>query len=34
MGHTNDMTVGNPTRSILHFALPMIGGYLLQQILY
>ena len=31
MGHTNDMTVGNPTRSILHFALPMIGGYLLQQ---
>ena len=31
MGHTHDMTVGNPTRSILHFALPMIGGYLLQQ---
>ena len=32
MAHTNDMTVGSPTRSILHFALPMIAGYLLQQL--
>ena len=31
MGHINDMTKGNPTRGILHFAIPMIAGYLLQQ---
>lgn len=29
--NTNDMTVGNPTRGILHFALPLILGYILQQ---
>lgn len=29
--NTNDITVGNPTRGILHFALPLILGYILQQ---
>lgn len=28
----NDMTTGSPTRHILNFALPLIGGYLLQQL--
>jgi len=28
---TNDMTVGNPTPDILRFALPLILGYILQQ---
>jgi len=27
----HDMTVGSPTRSILRFALPLIAGYVLQQ---
>lgn len=27
----SDMTVGNPTRDIIRFALPLIGGYILQQ---
>lgn len=31
MANTNDMTVGSPTRGILHFALPLICGYILQQ---
>lgn len=31
MGNTNDMTVGSPTRGILHFALPLVCGYILQQ---
>jgi len=31
MSTVNDMTVGNPTRNILFFSLPLIGGYLLQQ---
>ncbi len=31
MNHTHDMTTGNPTKSILLFALPLIAGYLLQQ---
>lgn len=31
MGNTNDMTVGSPTRDILRFALPLICGYILQQ---
>ena len=31
MGNTNDMTVGNPARDIVKFALPLILGYLLQQ---
>lgn len=31
MGNTNDMTVGRPTRKILTFALPLILGYILQQ---
>ncbi len=29
--HLNDMTVGNPTRDIIKFALPLILGYILQQ---
>lgn len=29
--HINDMTVGSPTRGIIHFALPLILGYILQQ---
>lgn len=31
MANTNDMTVGAPTRDILKFALPLILGYILQQ---
>ena len=31
MGNTTDMTVGSPTRGILRFALPLILGYILQQ---
>ena len=31
MAATNDMTVGNPTPDILRFALPLILGYILQQ---
>lgn len=31
MATTHDMTVGSPTRGILHFALPLICGYILQQ---
>lgn len=31
MASTNDMTVGAPTRGILKFALPLICGYILQQ---
>lgn len=29
--NTNDMTVGSPTRGILRFALPLVCGYILQQ---
>ena len=28
----NDMTIGSPTRGILRFAVPLVGGYLLQQL--
>lgn len=31
MGNINDMTVGSPTRGILKFAIPLICGYILQQ---
>ena len=31
MANTNDMTVGSPTRDILRFAIPLILGYILQQ---
>ena len=31
MGNTTDMTVGSPTQGILRFALPLILGYILQQ---
>lgn len=31
MSNINDMTVGAPTRGILRFALPLILGYILQQ---
>ncbi len=31
MPNINDMTVGSPTRGILRFALPLILGYILQQ---
>lgn len=31
MTNTNDMTVGSPTRGILKFAIPLIFGYILQQ---
>lgn len=31
MPSTHDMTSGSPARSILRFALPLIGGYILQQ---
>lgn len=31
MSNTTDMTVGSPTRGILRFALPLICGYILQQ---
>src|SRR5574344_821194 len=30
--NTNDMTVGSPTRGIIKFALPLIMGYILQQL--
>jgi len=32
MGNISDMTVGSPTRKILGFALPLILGYILQQL--
>ncbi len=32
MGNTSDMTVGSPTRDILKFALPLVCGYILQQL--
>ena len=32
MTATHDMTTGRPSRSILHFALPLTAGYLLQQL--
>lgn len=31
MGNTNDMTVGAPTRGIIRFAVPLVCGYILQQ---
>lgn len=31
MNSTNDMTVGSPLRAIIKFAIPLILGYLLQQ---
>lgn len=31
MANVNDMTVGAPTKSILRFAIPLIFGYVLQQ---
>lgn len=31
MSNMNDMTVGSPSRGILHFAVPLILGYILQQ---
>ena len=31
MNNTNDMTVGLPTKGIIRFALPLIAGYILQQ---
>lgn len=31
MSNINDMTVGSPTKDILKFALPLICGYILQQ---
>ncbi|MCH3982624.1 MAG: MATE family efflux transporter [Prevotella sp.] len=31
MSNINDMTVGSPTRGILKFAVPLICGYILQQ---
>ena len=31
MGNINDMTVGSPTRDIIKFSLPLICGYILQQ---
>ena len=31
MARTKDMTVGNPTKLILMFSLPIIAGSLLQQ---
>lgn len=31
MSNINDMTVGSPTRDIVKFAVPLIGGYILQQ---
>ena len=31
MGNTSDMTVGSPAQGILRFALPLILGYILQQ---
>lgn len=32
MAHINDMTVGKPTAKIVAFALPLIMGYILQQV--
>ena len=32
MNNVNDMTVGSPTRGIVHFALPLVCGYILQQL--
>ena len=29
--HANSMTIGAPSRAILEFAIPLILGYLLQQ---
>lgn len=29
--NVNDMTTGSPARGILHFALPLVLGYILQQ---
>lgn len=31
MANINDMTVGSPTRDIIHFAVPLVCGYILQQ---
>lgn len=31
MPNINDMTVGSPTRDIIKFAVPLVGGYILQQ---
>lgn len=31
MPSINDMTVGSPTRDIIKFSLPLVGGYILQQ---
>ena len=31
MANTNDMTVGSPTKDILRFSIPLILGYILQQ---
>ena len=31
MAHMNDMTVGSPTKDIVKFAVPLICGYILQQ---
>ena len=31
MGNINDMTVGSPTRDIMRFAVPLVCGYILQQ---
>lgn len=31
MPSINDMTVGSPTRDIIKFAVPLVGGYILQQ---
>ncbi len=31
MGNTSDMTIGSPAQGILRFALPLILGYILQQ---
>ena len=31
MSNVNDMTVGSPTKDIMRFAVPLILGYILQQ---
>ena len=31
MANTNDMTVGSPAKDILRFSIPLILGYILQQ---
>ena len=31
MANINDMTVGSPTKDILRFSIPLILGYILQQ---